>query len=88
MSDRYDVKLVVGHVEIRISQKFEGIDDARAYGIKWLEEQRREVEHAVDAGDTEAAEYPTYFEIIDGNDGRKVYRSDRRENSDLCGHNQ
>jgi hypothetical protein len=86
MSDRYGVKLVVGHVEIRISQKFGGIDDARAYGNEWLEEQRREIEHAIDAGDAEAAEYPTYFEIFDGNDGARVYRSDRCGNSDLCGH--
>ncbi|WP_174502033.1 hypothetical protein [Acidiphilium sp. C61] len=88
MSDRYDVKLVIGHVEIRISQKFKGINDARAYGAEWLEEQRLEIQHAIDAGDAEAAEYPTYLEIFDVNDGTKVYPSDRCENYDLCGHDR
>ena len=76
-----EIVFVVGMVERRSLIDPPDLAVARERGEEWLEEQRYDVQYAIDAGDTEAASYPTYFAVRDLRSGADVYRSDRPDNA-------
>jgi hypothetical protein len=65
---------VVGMVETTLDSRCSTLAEAQERGRSWLEDERNAVDHQVTAGDPEAASYPTYYVVRDG-ESVQIYSS-------------
>lgn len=72
----YKLIQVVGQVEFITATTFPTSAGAIEYGNEWLGEEEYTVQCEIEAGNPEAAEYPTYF-CVEDCAGNEVYRSNR-----------
>lgn len=68
---------VVGMIETAGIGTHPTVESAREEGDGWLGDQEYTVRCEIEAGNYEAAEYPTYYVVEDADTGAEVYRSNR-----------
>lgn len=65
---------IVGMIEVAVGMRFPTLEGAVEYGNEWLGDEEHVVQLEIEAGNPEAAEYPTWFAVEDA-EGVEVYRS-------------